>query len=175
MREIVHGLHRYMNEFPKGRGTTLFRLIHTTWMLWLVTVVFTAFVNPIILEMYKIRWTIVFIPVAMSIVAFFGSLFGGRIADSFSQEEERIQKVEIISSAFWGCFLSLGLFVMTIIMDFVSVGGESYSGIGQYSIWYLGLALLIVATLVLAWTTTRAGHAMSLFHKYKEGGITKNV
>ena len=174
MREIVHGLRRFMNESSKGRGTTLFRLIHTIWMLWLVTVMFTVSVNPITLEMYKIRWTFLFIPVLMLIAAFFGSLFGGRIADSFSQEEELIQKVKIISNAFLGCLLSLALFVIVIIMDWGSVGMESYGGISQYSIWYVGLALLIVATLVLAWTTC-AGHAMSLFHKYKKGGITENV
>ena len=156
MREIVHGRRRFMNEFSKGRGTTLFRLIHTIWMLWLVTVMFTVSVNPITLEIYKIRWIFLVIPVVMLIAAFFGSLFGGRIADSFSQEGELTQKVEIISSAFLGCFLSLALFVIVIIMDWGAVGMESYGSISQYSIWYLSLALLIVATLVLAWTT-RAG------------------
>jgi hypothetical protein len=164
-----------MNEFSKGRGKTLFRLIHTTWMLLFVSVVFTAFVNPIILGiLYKIRWAFFVIPVVMLIAAFLGSLFGGHIADSFSREEELIQKVEIISNAFLGCLLSLVLFGIVIIMDWGSVGMESYGGISQYSIWYGSLALLIVATLVLAWTT-RAGHAMSLFHKYKKGGITENV
>jgi hypothetical protein len=153
MREIVHGLRRFMNELSKGRGTMLFRLIHTTWMLLFVTVMFTALVNPITLGIYKIRWIFFVIPVAMLIAAFFGSLFGGRIADSFSLKEELIQKVEIISNAFLGCLCSLLLFVILIIMDCVSVGGESYGGISQYSIWYMSLALLIGATLVLAWTT----------------------
>lgn len=161
MREIVHRRRRFMNEFSKGRGTMLFRLIHTTWMLLFVTVVFTVFVNPITLEIYKIRWIFLVIPVVMLIAAFFGSLFGGRIADSFSQEGELTQKVEIISSAFLGCLCSLALFVILIIIDCVSVGWESvgwesYGSISQYYIWYMSLALLIVATLVLAWTT-RAG------------------
>jgi hypothetical protein len=125
-------------------------------MLLFVTVVFTVFVNPITLEIYKIRWIFFVIPVFMLIAAFFGSLFGGRIADSFSQEGELTQKVEIISSAFLGCLLSLFLFGIVIIIDCVSVGWESYGGISQYSIWYISLALLIVATLVLA-GTTRAG------------------
>ena len=156
MRECVNVFRRFMNEFSKGRGTMLFRLIHTTWMLLFVTVIFTVFVNPITLEMYKTRWIFLVIPVVMLIAAFFGSLFGGRIGDVFSQKEELIQEVEIISNAFWGCLCSLVLFVIVIIMDCVSVGVESYGGISQYSIWYLSLALLIVATLVLAWTT-RAG------------------
>lgn len=158
MGEIVqHGLRKFTNDFLEGRGTMLFRLIHTTWMLWFVTVVFTAFVNPITLEFYKIDWTFFIIPLAMAIAAVIGFFFvGGRIADSFSQEGELIQKVEILTSAFLGCLLSLVLFGIVIIMDCVSVGMESYGGISQYSIWYVSLALLIVATLVLAWTT-RAG------------------
>jgi hypothetical protein len=150
-----------MNKFLEGRGTMIFRVIHTTWMLLFVTVVFTALVNPITLgRLYTIDWVFFVIPVFMLIAAvvgfFIGECITGRIADSFSPEEELIQKVKILSSAFLGCLLSLALFGILIIMDCVSVGVESYGGISQYSIWYLSLALLIVATLVLAWTT-RAG------------------
>lgn len=172
MREIVqHGHRRFMNEFLKGRGMMFLRLIHTTWMLWLVTVVFTALVNPIILKIYGIWWVLVVIPVAMVVaLLFFGWPLGRNITDLFS--EELIKEVKIRGGASKSCVLSWILFLIIIIMDWVSVSKESYGVISQYFVWVLSVTFLALATILLVWQAQANG----LFSKTpKKERIKKNV
>lgn len=171
MRKIVqHGLRGFMNKRLEGRGMLFLRLIHTTWMLWLVTVVFTAFVNPITLKIYGIWLALLVIPVAMVVALFFGYSLGGHITDLFS--EELIKEVKIRGGAFKSCLLSLILFLIIIIIDWVSVSKESYGGISQYFVWSVSVIFLAVATILLVWQAQANG----LFSKIKKNErIKKNV
>lgn len=166
---MQHGLRGFMNKRLEGRGMMFLRVIHTTWMLWLVTVVFTAFVNPIIL-MYGIWWALLVIPVAMVVALFFGYSLGGDITDLFS--EELIKEVKIRGGAFKSCLLSWMLFLIIIIIDWVSVSKESCGGISQYFVWGVSVIFLAVATILLVWQAQANG----LFSKIKKNErIKKNV
>ena len=142
MRDIVPRLLTSVKGLSHGKGLLYLRIIHTSWMLWLVTVVFTILVSPHTLALYKTWWAFLFIPAAIVLAAYAGFKIGERVPDFF--KNGLIKNVEIGSKALFIACSALILFFIILIMDIVSVTTESYDGL-----WGVSLILLCVVTVLL--------------------------
>ena len=137
------------------------RRIHASWMLWLVSVVFTVIISPYMFPIYQIPPAFILIPLVICVSTLWGNKLGSKIIDRFFLEEVR-QKHDLGAQVLWIARLSLILFPIILLMDIASVAAESYYNgmITQYYLYWASVILLILLTFLLLFSVRKRGGEM---------------
>jgi hypothetical protein len=142
------------------------RTIHTTWLLWLVAVVFTLIISPYMLFVYQIPYSFLVISVLISLAAVGGYGLGRQLIDNYFKKVIMESKThEIASRDLWlARIVLIPLIPAILIMDAASVAAESYYNgiITQYSVYTASIILLVITTMILV--------LLLLKYKNKGGG-----
>jgi hypothetical protein len=140
------------------------RTIHTSWMLWLVAVVFTIIIAPHMFFMYSIPYAFVLIMGIVGLATIGGYIVGRKITDNNFKKYviHTAEGHELERRDLWFARISFLILVpLILILDVASVTAESYWNgmITQYYVYAASVILLLITTMLLA----------LLVIKYKKG------
>jgi hypothetical protein len=144
------------NLAGKSSETTIneqLRIVHTCWMLWLFTVMFTIVISPYMFFLYRIPIAALIILVVIpGMFAYFGKGLGKYILEEYFKEVNRLEE-----PAFGYARLSLMLFPVILGMNILSVAAESYYDgmISQYHVYAVSVILLLITSGLLAMPINR--------------------
>lgn len=132
------------------------RTIHTSWMLWLVAVVFTIIISPYMFFMYSTPYAFVLIIVIVGSATIGGYIIGRNITNKNFKVRLNPNNSEVLGLEgrdLWFARISFLILVpLILILDVASVNAESYWNgmITQYHMYAASVTLLVITTMILA-------------------------
>lgn len=126
--------------------TTNLRTIHSSWMLWLVAVVFTVITSPpAMMNLYGRPGSVFIIAGIIIFAAVVGEKWLGKhIANTYFNEIRTNETHTLNKLDVWVARVSLFIIAIILFMDVMSVASESYSWIYLVSVF-----LVVITTLLL--------------------------
>ena len=136
------------------------RTIHTSWMLWLVAVLFTLIISPLAMRLYRIPFSVVLILLVISVGAYAGYRRSDKIIKTYFNVRTVIikDKEQLAAHDLWIARISIFILVpLILIMDVASVAAESYYDgmIDQYYVYTASVILLVITTMLLGRSLTK--------------------
>ena len=135
------------------------RTIHTCWMLWLVTVLFTFIISPLAMRLYGYSISGVFILVFIFGGAILGYMGGNKIIKTYFDVRTVISKdkEQLAARDLWVARISLLILALILSLDVASVAAESYYDgmITQYHVYAASVILLVITTMLLGLSITK--------------------
>ena len=135
------------------------RTIHTSWMLWLVAVLFTLIISPLAMRLYGYSISGVLILAVIFGGAYFGYRRSDKIIKSYFNVRTAIikDKEQLAAHDLWIARISLLIIALILIMDVASVAAESYYDgmINQYYVYTASVILLVITTMLLGRSLTK--------------------
>ena len=129
---------------------TLLRMIHASWMLWLVAVIFTVIISPYMFLLYQSEGSFIVISVSICGVTWGGYALGKKFVNTFFKEEV-MRKHELGPWILWLTRLSVIVLLIILAMDIASIAAESYFNgmIKQNEVYWASVGLLFIVSLSL--------------------------
>jgi hypothetical protein len=135
------------------------RTIHTSWMLWLVAVLFTLIISPLAMRLYGYSISGVLILAVIFGGAYFGYRKGDKIIKTYFNVRTVIikDKEQLAAHDLWIARISLLIIALILFLDVASVAAESYydSMITQYYVYTASVILLVITTMLLGRSLTK--------------------
>jgi hypothetical protein len=133
------------------------RTIHTSWMLWLVAVLFTLIISPLAMRLYGYSISGVLILAVIFGGAYFGYRKGNKIIKTYFNVRTVISKdkEQLAARDLWVARISLLILALILGLDVASVAAESYGMITQYYVYAASVILLVITTMLLGLSITK--------------------
>lgn len=123
----------------------LLRTIRASWILWLLTFLFTLIISPYMFFMYYIPYLIIVVSIVFAVISV---VIGSKLSMYLIAEIYRKYRFKKRTS--WLLYSSLLLFFIILLMDIASVAEESYVDmISQYHVYTASVTLLLIVTILL--------------------------
>ncbi|MBE9593757.1 MAG: hypothetical protein IMF19_09780 [Proteobacteria bacterium] len=134
------------------------RTILTSWMLWLVAVLFTFIISPLAMRLYWISLSGVFILVFIFGGAILGYMGGNKVIKPYVKNVIIKDMEQLAAHDLWIARISLLIIALILILDVASVAAESYDVgimIDQYYVYTASIILLVIITMLLGRSLTK--------------------
>jgi len=123
----------------------LLRTIRASWILWLLTFLFTVIISPYMFFMYNIPYLIIAVSIFFAVISV---VIGSKLSKYFIAGIYRKYRLKKRTSGL--LYSSLMLFFIILLMDIASVAEESYVDmISQYLVYAVSVTLLLIVTILL--------------------------